>query len=880
MDLQKTFEKIFGSYNSREIKKLEKIVPKINKQDEEFKKLTDEELRQKFADWKTELTENPAKVDSKMVEIFAGIKNAARRLVGKKFEVQGKEEEWNMVHYDVQLIGGIVLHQGKIAEMKTGEGKTLVCTLPVILNALTGHGVHVVTVNDYLAKRDAEWMKPLYDFCGLSTGVVVHEIQGQDRKDAYLADITYGTNNEFGFDYLRDNMAQRVEDLVQRELNYAIIDEVDSILIDEARTPLIISTSAEESTEKYLKYARFVPNLIENVDYNVDLKLKAVTLTPEGIAKMEKFLGVDNIYTDAGFEEVHHIENALKAQIIFEKDRDYVVKDGEVLIVDEFTGRIMPGRRYSDGLHQALEAKENVEIQRESKTLATITFQNYFRLYKKLAGMTGTAETEAEEFAKIYSLDTIVIPTNKPVIREDLPDKIFKNERGKFTAITREVKRLHEKGQPVLVGTVSIEKSEALSNALKFAGIPHNVLNAKQHAREAEIVQKAGQKGAVTIATNMAGRGTDIKLGEGVRELGGLAIIGTERHESRRIDNQLRGRSGRQGDPGFTQFYVSMTDDLMRRFGGEKMSRMMETLGIAEDEAIQNKMISNSVRNAQKKIEAFHFDARKHVVQYDDVMNVHREKIYALRARLLKSEDIHEDLEKIFAGFIDTIIENHIPGNQIDSQTNLREIAENFAGLWSDLDIEDLENKLKELRYKKEIGEFLRKLLQERWAEKKASFPPEDADKIMRYILLKSIDELWLNHINDMTNLRDRVSLSGYAQKDPVMEYKREAFLMFKNLLFNIRRTAITNLFLVQISRNFEMETTDYSDTQTNEEQIEGNLQSGNSINSREKHFQSDSPGNSIVAEKLGKKYEGIGRNEPCPCGSGKKFKKCHGQNL
>ncbi len=880
MDIQKAFEKVFGSYNSREIKKLEKIIPKIHKAEEKFAGFSNEDLQKQFADWKAELTENPEKVDDKMIEIFAGIRNAASRLVGKKFEVSGNEQEWNMVHYDVQLIGGIVLHQGKIAEMKTGEGKTLVCTLPVILNGLTGKGVHVVTVNDYLAKRDAEWMKPLYDFCGLTTGVVVHGIEGQDRKDAYLADITYGTNNEFGFDYLRDNMVQREEDMVQRELNYAIVDEVDSILIDEARTPLIISAPAEESTEKYLKYARFVPNLVENIDYNVDLKMKAVTLTPEGIAKMEKFLGVDNIYTDAGFDEVHHIENALKAQIIFEKDRDYVVKDGEVLIVDEFTGRIMPGRRYSDGLHQALEAKENVEIQRESKTLATITFQNYFRLYKKLAGMTGTAETEAEEFAKIYSLDTIVIPTNKPIARQDFPDKIFKNERGKFTAIAREVKKLHEKGQPVLIGTVSIEKSEALSEALKFAGIPHNVLNAKQHAREAEIVQNAGQKGAVTIATNMAGRGTDIKLGEGVRELGGLAILGTERHESRRIDNQLRGRAGRQGDPGFTQFYVSMTDDLMRRFGGEKMSRMMETLGIPEDEAIQNKMISNSVRNAQKKIEAFHFDARKHVVQYDDVMNVHREKIYSLRRRLLKSADIHEDLEEIFAGFVETIVDNHILTNRIDVQTNVREIAEIFAGLWADTEIDSLEEKIKELGNKEDIKEFLKNLLREKWEQKKKEFPPEEENQILRYILLKSIDELWLNHINDMTNLRDRVSLSGYAQKDPVMEYKREAFLMFKDLLFNIRRTAITNLFLVQISRNFEMETTDYSDAETNADQIEGNLRGGSSADSREKHFLSDSPGSSIVAEKLGKKYENVKRNDPCPCGSGKKFKKCHGKDL
>ncbi len=546
-------DSVFGNYNAKQVKKYaQKVIP-INKLEEEFQKLSDDELKAKFAEWKEFLTTNPDKTDEKLTEVFAGVKNAARRICGKSFPIRGVEEEWRMVHYDVQLIGGMVLHDSKIAEMKTGEGKTLVCTAPVILNALTGRGVHLITVNDYLAARDAEWMKPLYDFCGLSVGVVIHGITNDERRDAYAADITYGTNNEFGFDYLRDNMAQSSEQLVQRDLHFAIVDEVDSILIDEARTPLIISAPAEESTEKYANHAFIAKDLIENEDYNLDIKAKQVTLTEAGIAKVESKLGVGNIFTETGFDEVHHIENALKAKVVFQPDKDYVVsEDGQILIVDEFTGRLMPGRRFSDGLHQALEAKENVEIQRESKTLATVTFQNYFRLYEKLAGMTGTAETEAEEFAKIYKLDTIVIPTNRPISRKDLGDKIFKNEKGKFIALAKTVKELHEKGQPVLVGTINIDKSELLSRLLTSQGIKHEVLNAKQHEREAEIVANAGHAGAVTIATNMAGRGTDIKLDDESKEAGGLVILGTERHESRRIYNQLRGRAGRQGDPFFT----------------------------------------------------------------------------------------------------------------------------------------------------------------------------------------------------------------------------------------------------------------------------------------------------------------------------------------
>ncbi|NJP03847.1 preprotein translocase subunit SecA [Candidatus Gracilibacteria bacterium] len=880
-NLQKIFESLFGSYNAREVKKFEKYIPQIHEAEEKFKTLSDEDLKKQFLTWKEHLSSNPDDVDGMMVEVFAGIREASRRLIGHKYEVRGKEEEWAMVHYDVQLIGGIVLHQGKIAEMKTGEGKTLVCTLPVILNALSGRGVHLVTVNDYLAQRDAEWMKPLYEFCGLSVGVIVHGVTHTERQEAYNADITYGTNNEFGFDYLRDNMAQSKDQLVQRDLNFAIVDEVDSILVDEARTPLIISAPAEESTDKYLQYARLVPQLKENEHYNIDIKLKAVTLSEAGIAKVESLMGISNLYTEAGFDEVHHIENALKAQVIFEIDRDYVVRDEEVLIVDEFTGRLMPGRRFSDGLHQALEAKEKVEIQRESKTLATITFQNYFRLYTKLAGMTGTAETEAEEFAKIYALDTIVIPTNKPILREDLSDKIFQNERGKFVALAREVEKLNKVGQPVLVGTVSIEKSEALSLALKNAGIPHNVLNAKQHEKEAEIVANAGKKGAVTIATNMAGRGTDIKINDEVKSLGGLAILGTERHESRRIDNQLRGRAGRQGDPGFSQFYVAMTDDLMRRFGGARMASMMGRLGIADDEAVENKIISKSVENAQKKIEAFHFDSRKHVVQYDDVMNVHREKMYGRRREILNSEDISDVLAQMIEGLAQTLAESYCPGPSIDKNADLDGMLETIESMFT---IEaNAKEKVQNCDRRSDLVEVLTELITQKWGARKKQFPVDQADSITKYVVLRSIDDLWLEHIDAMTHLRDRVSLAGYAQKDPVMEYKREAFLMFKGLLFNVRRTAIANLFRVEVTPDFTMETSDYSDVQTNADQIEGTLSQSDfntEKKSAETHHRSDNPGKSMVAEKLGKKYENVGRNDLCPCGSGQKFKKCHGKNV
>lgn len=829
--LQSFLDTLIGNYNTKQIKKISTQLPAINKFEYDFQALSDEALKQKFSDWKKELTKHPEALETKTNEILGAIKNASRRLVGHKYDVRGKEMVWEMVPYDVQLVGALVLHQAKIAEMKTGEGKTLVCTLPVILNALCGKGAHVVTVNDYLAQRDAEWMKPLYEFCGLSLGIIVHGVTSDERKAAYQADITYGTNNEFGFDYLRDNMAQSEKEQVQRDLHFAIVDEVDSILIDEARTPLIISAPDDESTDKYLEYAQVMRSLKNEVDYTIDLKHKSVHLTEAGIKKVEGLLGVENMFAEGGFAAVHHIENALKANVVMVKDQDYVVRDGEVIIVDEFTGRLMAGRRFSDGLHQAIEAKEGVEIQRESKTLATVTFQNYFRLYTKLAGMTGTAETEAEEFAKIYRLDTLSIPTNKPVIRQDLPDRIYKNERGKMKGIIEEINRLNAKGQPVLIGTVNIDKSEQISNSLTQAGIKHEVLNAKQHEREAEIVAKAGQSGAVTIATNMAGRGTDIKLGEGVKEAGGLAILGTERHESRRIDNQLRGRAGRQGDPGFTQFYVAMTDSLMRRFGGETMERMMERMGLPEDEAIQNKMISRSVETAQKKIEGFHFDARKHVVQYDDVMNIHREKIYARRRKLLSSEAILDDIEIMIKELANQVVHSYAPSPNHDASWDTAEITKIINGLYYDVESPLETDELEQFQHQDELIESIQNYLLSGWDTKQEEFPEEVVDEVSKHVTLRSIDQLWLEHIDEMTHLRDRVALSGYAQKDPVMEYKAEAFKMFSLLLENIRLNAIGNLFRVHFKEQPSLPKKDLSKLSTNSEAINQTLEDTGEFN-------------------------------------------------
>lgn len=882
--LQKIFHKLFGDPNERELKRLWPMVAQINAIEKKYQAtLKDEyfpaktmELRERFQKGET--------LDDLLPEAFALVKNACRRLIGKKWLVRGHEITWDMIPFDVQLLGGMVLHHGKISEMKTGEGKTLVATLPLYLNALEGRGVFLVTVNDYLAQRDSEWMGGLYKFLGMSVGVIIHGQSHEEKRAAYTSDIAYGTNNEFGFDYLRDNMATDVVHMVQRALHYAIVDEVDSILIDEARTPLIISSPAEESTEKYYKYSRLIPQLQEKEDYMIDEKLRAATLTEAGIAKMEKFLGMENIYAEGGFEEVHHIEQALKAHALFKKDIDYVVKDAEVIIVDEFTGRLMPGRRYSDGLHQAIEAKEGVEVQRESRTLATVSFQNYFRLFKKLGGMTGTALTEAEEFSKIYKLDTIVIPTNQSMIRQDHPDAVYKNQRGKFMAVVQRVKKLHEKGQPVLIGTISIEKSEMLSKLLSANGIPHTVLNAKFHEKEAEIVAQAGQKGAVTIATNMAGRGTDIKLGPGVTALGGLYILGTERHESRRIDNQLRGRSGRQGDPGESQFFVSMDDELMRLFGAERVQKMMEFLKLPDDMPIENRMISNSIEGAQKKVEARNFEIRKHLVEYDDVMNKQREIIYARRRKMLFSSDIKNDITLLIEQEAEAIVFNHTAGRRRE-EWDFAKIDEAVKALHKDQKIPFEVGKLEALDEPEEMIDCVKHYLWNEYLEREKMLPDYESEKgsamlrqLERAVYLSSLDTLWMEHLDNMANLREGVALRGYGQKDPLIEYKQEGYQMFKELLENIRSNTVNTLLKIEFRRegaSAVVQERQPMHLMTNEDQIERVL-------GGEPAFASAATRNPVVV-KVGTSAKGssqpqVGRNEPCPCGSGKKYKKCHGR--
>ena len=789
-------DKIFGDANEAYLKKLQSVIEKINSFEPVFEKFSSEQLREKTKEFKQRLVKGES-LDNILPEAFALVREAGKRTLNQR-------------HFDVQMIGGIVLHQGKIAEMKTGEGKTLAATLPLYLNALEGKGAHLVTVNDYLARRDTIWMGQIYDLLGLSVGCITHEaayvydsqfqekdqvrdelgsfkiiedfLRPVERKEAYLADITYGTNNEFGFDYLRDNMAYDLKDQVQRDFNYAIIDEVDSILIDEARTPLIISSPSQESTEKYYHFARIIARLKEKENYEIDEKMKAVTFTEEGQNKIIKALDWDP-WLENDISTTHQLESALRAKTLFQRDRDYVVKNGQIIIVDEFTGRLMPGRRWSAGLHQAVEAKEGVEVQQESRTFATITFQNYFRLYKKLAGMTGTAATSAEEFDKVYGLDVITVPTNKPMVREDSPDKVFKNLNGKFEAVVKEIKEKHQKGQPILVGTVSIEKNEYLGRLLEKEGIPHQILNAKQHEKEGEIIAQAGRQGAVTIATNMAGRGVDIILGgnppdleeqKKVIELGGLHIIGTERHEARRIDNQLRGRSGRQGDPGSAQFFVSLEDDLMRIFGGDKIKALMETLKIPEDQPIEAKMISKAIESAQAKVEGMNFDLRKHVLDYDDVMNKHREVFYRKRRQMLEKPPILEIIKK--AGF-----------TEADYQ-----------------------------KREKEVGE-------------------ENMRQLEKLVCLQVIDAFWVEHLENMEYLRDSVRLRAYGQQDPLVEYKTEGHKMFKRLLEAIDTTIANTILKAELKFHPRP-----------------------------------------VLGKLGRKK--IGRNDPCPCGSGKKYKKCHGK--
>ncbi len=768
--IRKLINTILGDPNKKALQKIEPLVAQINKHyDEYLQTITDQNgVLAKTSEFKNRIKEGET-VDQLLPEAFALVKIAATHLQGKSWEVAGKPVVWEMIPYNVQLIGGIVLNQGNIAEMKTGEGKTLVCTMPAYLNALTEKGVFIVTVNEYLATRDSEWMEGLYNYLGLSVGVIKNGMPPEAKQAAYNCDITYGTNNEFGFDFLRDNMATDKEKLVQRHLHYAIVDEVDSILIDEARTPLIISAPAAKSTEKYQTYSELVGKLTEKEDFEIDEKARQVRLTEDGIHKMEKLLGVDNIYTDAGFTEVHHIQQALRAQHCYKNSTDYIIQNGEIIIIDEFTGRLMAGRRYGQGLHQAIEAKEKVEVKRESKTLATVSFQNYFRLFEKLAGMTGTAKTEEEEFYQIYGLETIVIPTNKPVNRQDKIDLVFKNQSGKFSALVQEVKKIHEGGQPILIGTVSVEKSEILSDLLVKAGINHSVLNAKHHAKEAEIIADAGKRGAVTIATNMAGRGTDIKIDDEVKALGGLCVIGTERHEARRIDNQLRGRSGRQGDPGFSQFYTSMEDDLMRKFGADRIKRVMEMLNVPDDMPIQNGLIASSIESAQKKVEGHNFDIRKHLVEYDDVMNIHRNIIYKRRQEVLMKESVREEIETLFNEFAE-MLQNLEPEK---AQEKLALIFDNPPALDSNI-TEQL------LAKHRQIADSI---------PQEASF-----HEIEKFVYLRTIDRLWMDHIDEMQSLRQVVAFSGYAQKDPLTEYKSAGFTMFQQLLAMIRDNAVITL--------------------------------------------------------------------------------------
>ncbi len=802
------FKNIFNS-EKKELNRLRSIVEKVNSLEESIKNLSNEELARKTTEFKNRL-KNGETLDDILVEAFAVVREVARRTVG-------------MRHFDVQIMGGVVLHEGKIAEMKTGEGKTLVATLPIYLNGLTGKGVHLVTVNDYLAKRDALWMGPIYRFLGLTVGVIQHEssflvdwddkekfsvkLVPCERKEAYLADVTYGTNNEFGFDYLRDNMAVSLEQIVQRELSYAIVDEVDSILIDEARTPLIISGPSEKSTSIYYKCARIAKQLKRDVDFTADDKEKTVALTEEGVKKVEKLLGVKNLYASENVELVSHIIQAIRALVHFKNEVDYIVKDGEVIIVDEFTGRLMYGRRYSDGLHQAIEAKENLKVRAESQTLATITFQNYFKMYKKLAGMTGTAKTEEQEFIEIYNLPVVVIPTNKPVIRKDYPDVVYATEKTKFKKIVEEIKECYKRGQPVLVGTRSIEKSERLSKMLKREGIPHQVLNAKYHEKEAEIIKKAGQKGMVTIATNMAGRGVDIVLGEGVKELGGLHIIGTERHESRRIDNQLRGRAGRQGDPGSSRFYLSLEDEILRLFGGNSIKRIMSMLKMDEDTPLEHPMLTRAIENAQKKVEAYHFEIRKNLLEYDNVLNKHREVIYKERRKILEKANLRDEFLEFLEKMVTDIVEVHLSKSleELDYEGLSKSFAELTGILIKPDDLkkisrDDVLNVLLDIAKKRyeQKEEELRRLSKENESIRK-QFGEDPMREIERYLLLRIIDSKWKDHLYAMDHLKEGIGLRAYGQQDPLIAYQIEGFELFQSMLNSIREDWIKFIFRVEL---------------------------------------------------------------------------------
>jgi preprotein translocase subunit SecA len=881
--------KIFGSKNDRTLKRLRPTVEAINALEPDISGESDDRLRSRIAEWKAQISaieereEREEALEDILPQVFAVVREAAKRALGQR-------------HFDVQLIGGIVLHQGKIAEMKTGEGKTLVATLPVVLNALGGRGVHVVTVNDYLARRDAEWMGQIYRFLGLSVGVIVHGITDEERKAAYNSDITYGQNNEFGFDYLRDNMKFSLDEYVQREHNYAIVDEVDSILIDEARTPLIISGASEESTDTYYVVDRVIPHLKPEDNYTVDEKLRTVTLSEDGVSRVEELLGVENLYDPRNILLLHHVNQALKAHALFKLDVDYVVKEGEVIIVDEFTGRLMPGRRWSDGLHQAIEAKENVKIESENQTLATITFQNYFRMYKKLAGMTGTADTESVEFKQIYNLDVAVIPTNMPMIRDDRHDSVYKTEGEKFDAVIEEIKDAYDRGQPVLVGTVSIEKSERVSNQLKKTGVKHYVLNAKNHEREAEIVAQAGRHKAVTISTNMAGRGTDIVLGgnpeglaiteagtkdpndpnyqaalaryrehcaaerEMVLKAGGLHIVGTERHESRRIDNQLRGRSGRQGDPGSSRFFLSLEDDLLRIFGADRLKGLMGRIGMEDGIPIEHRWISRAIENAQKKVESHNFDIRKHLLEYDDVMNKQREVVYHRRKEVLGDTPLKDDIIDMCDAIIEEIVVAHADREVDPEHWAWKEIEEAFYKQFkfrpgfrenlNDAAIDQPEDLLDA------ACERVRKLYDER----EKAFTEPVMRQIEKIVMLQTLDSLWKDHLLAMDHLKEGIGLRGYGQLNPLVEYQKEGFSMFEAMMNVMQRDVVEKVFSVQVRREEDVE------------QIQQQQRPQKMVMSHGGQSEEAGPGT------IKREGEKVGRNDPCPCGSGKKYKRCHGK--
>ena len=833
-------EKLFGTYSEREVKKLQSIADKIEALDDSMQKLTDEELQAKTTEFKERIQKGES-LDSILPEAFAVCREASSRVLGMK-------------HFRVQLLGGMVLHQGRIAEMKTGEGKTLVATLPAYLNGLTGNGVHVITVNDYLAKTQMEEMGVLYNFLGLTTGCIIHGITPEQRRAAYACDITYGTNNEFGFDYLRDNMVIHMEERVQRSLNFCIVDEVDSILIDEARTPLIISGMGDKSTKFYNVADNFVKTLVNEKDFTVDEKANAVLLTDDGIVKAEKYFGIENYADSHNLELQHYVTQALKANYTMKADKDYMVKDNEIVIIDEFTGRLMEGRRYSDGLHQAIEAKEGVKIQRESKTLATITFQNYFRMYAKLSGMTGTALTEENEFREIYNLDVIVIPTNKPVQRIDQSDMVYKNTAGKYKAIVEEIVKSHEKGQPVLVGTASVDRSEYLSSLLKKRGIRHQVLNAKYHAQEAEIISHAGELGMVTIATNMAGRGTDIKLGEGVREAGGLKVLGTERHESRRIDNQLRGRAGRQGDPGESIFFISLEDDLMRIFGSERIQGVIDKLGLEESEAIESKMVTKAIENAQKKVEGNNFDIRKNLLGYDDVMNLQREVIYRQRTEVLEGKNLKEQIEGMIEEVISDSVNSHLSGEVQDIEAEMKTLLQYLEeiclphGIITVEEIVDLSNE--------QIKNKLTEVVMNIYKGKELEFGEEQLREIERVVLLRVVDQKWMAHIDNMDHLKQGMGLRAYKQQDPIQAYQMEGSAMFEEMIEGIKLETVKFLFHVRVERPVEREKV-----------------------AQETSASHGSDDKSLKKEPV-RNDNKLGRNDVCSCGSGKKYKNCCGREV